>query len=61
MSQPHNMLTIIRQGRCAGWVLDRGPRGYESFNDEESSLGVYRDRDDAIDAVMRSDTKETAG
>jgi hypothetical protein len=49
-------LSIMDGQRCIGFVLSRGPRGYEAVvgPSGEISLGTFTDRDAAIAAVMNS-------
>jgi hypothetical protein len=38
--------------RCIGFVMARGKSGYEAFNADERSLGLFRGPQDAADAVL---------
>jgi hypothetical protein len=39
---------------CIGFVLTRGPQGYEAFNADAVSLGTYTSQIDAAAAVSAS-------
>ena len=44
MRQPETLLcTIYERGRVVGFVLDRGVAGFESFDADERSLGLFGD------------------
>jgi hypothetical protein len=40
-------------GRCIGFVCSRGKLGFEAFDSEERSLGVYGTQREAAAAIMR--------
>jgi hypothetical protein len=41
------------QGVCLGFILNRGAAGYEAFNSDETSLGLFRTQRAAAAAIMR--------
>jgi hypothetical protein len=50
-------LAYIYDGReCLGFVLSRGRAGFEAFDSEERSLGVYGTQREAAAAIMRIKT-----
>jgi hypothetical protein len=52
MCQPETPLcTVYERGRVVGFVLDRGVAGFESFDADERSLGLFETRHRAISAV----------
>ena len=47
-------MSYIYDGRaCLGFVLSRGRAGFEAFDSEERSLGVYGTQREAAAAIMR--------
>jgi hypothetical protein len=45
-------MTSIYSGRqCVGFVLKRGHTGYEAFDSDEQSLGVFKTPSEAAAAV----------
>jgi hypothetical protein len=47
-------LSYVYDGReCRGFVLARGRLGFEAFDSEERSLGVYGTQREAAAAIMR--------
>jgi len=47
-------LAYIYDGRaCLGFVLSRGRTGFEAFDIEERSLGIYATQREAAAAIMR--------
>ena len=42
------------RGACAGFLLNRGPRGVEAFDAAEKPLGVFSDAPGAVAAVRKS-------
>jgi hypothetical protein len=35
------MLTVCTAGRCSGFILNRGPAGFEAFDVNDRSLGLF--------------------
>ena len=47
-------MSYVYDGReCRGFVLARGRLGFEAFDSEERSLGVYGTQREAAAAIMR--------
>ena len=47
-------LVSVYAGRvCIGFVLDRGDAGFEAFNADEQSLGLFPTQREAAAAIMR--------
>jgi len=52
-------LAYVTDGRQAiGFVLKRGPFGFEAFNCEERSLGMYPTAPEAANAVFQAAENE---
>jgi hypothetical protein len=47
------LLSAYDGQRCIGFVCSRGKLGFEAFDSEERSLGVYGTQREAAAAVMR--------
>jgi hypothetical protein len=45
------MISIFDGRQCIGHVLCRGRMGFEAFNGEDVSLGVFANQKDAIAAI----------
>jgi hypothetical protein len=45
------MLSVYDGRECLGHILARGRLGFEGFDVDDKSLGMFRTRADAIDAV----------
>jgi hypothetical protein len=51
-AMPTTGLLSVYNGRtCVGHVLARGKSGFQAFDVDDKSLGIYRTRSEAIDAV----------
>jgi hypothetical protein len=46
------ILTVLREGRCCGFVLSRGPKGFESFDSDDTSLGTFGTKEEAAAIVL---------
>jgi hypothetical protein len=44
-------MSVFEGGRCVGFVLCRGPKGFEGYDSNESSLGIFNNKDAAAAAV----------
>jgi hypothetical protein len=51
------MLTVYDGQRCAGFLLSRGPLGWEAFFATEESLGIFRQQHEAAEAVTAAVAK----
>ena len=50
---PTTPLVSIYDGRqCLGHVLGRGPKGFEAFDREDQSLGVFETQRQAANALL---------
>lgn len=49
MSAP--MLPVLSGQRCVGFLLNRGPKGFEAVDHNECSLGTFETQRAAADAV----------
>jgi hypothetical protein len=47
------LLSAYEGQRCIGLVCSRGKLGFEAFDSEERSLGVYTTQREAVAAIMR--------
>jgi hypothetical protein len=45
---------VISNGGCCGFILSRGPRGFEAFGADCGSLGLYETEQSAIDAILKA-------
>jgi hypothetical protein len=45
------MVSVYDGQKCLGFIFNRGCRGFEAFDADEHSLGVFRDQRDALDAI----------
>jgi hypothetical protein len=45
------LLSVFDGRRCAGFLLHRGPAGWEAFTADEISLGTYPTQKAAADAI----------
>jgi hypothetical protein len=46
-------LYVVRAGSCAGFILNRGPQGFEAFDIDQTSLGHFTDQHTAAAAVYQ--------
>jgi hypothetical protein len=46
-----SLLSVFDGRRCAGFLLYRGPAGWEAFTADEVSLGTFPTRQDAANAI----------
>jgi hypothetical protein len=51
MSDPV-LVPVLAGERCIGTLLARGPQGWEAFNRDDQSLGVYPTTDEAVAALI---------
>ena len=47
------LLSAYEGQRCFGFVCSRGKLGFEAFDSEERSLGIYTTQREAAAAIMR--------
>ena len=46
------MICVYRGRDCAGFVVARGPKGYEAFDHEERPIGLFADEHAAAAAIL---------
>jgi hypothetical protein len=46
---------IDADGACPGYIIKRGPAGFEAFDREDHSLGTFASEADAIEAIKRAE------
>jgi hypothetical protein len=52
MSYTTSMQAVHDGRRCIGFIMKRGRTGFEAFDADEKSLGLYPSSQDAADAVL---------
>jgi hypothetical protein len=51
-NKPASTWAAVYDGqRCIGHILHRGKRGWEAFNVDDESIGLFRDQAAAADAL----------
>ena len=55
MTAPASPMKMIlgQQRTCVGFVLSRGPKGYEAFSANEMPLGEYPTEEAAVAAIIK--------
>jgi hypothetical protein len=48
------MTSVINDGRCFGFTFARGPKGFEAFDAECRSLGLFDTEQAAVDAILKA-------
>jgi hypothetical protein len=48
------MLSVYDGQRCLGHIIVRGKRGFEAFDHDDNSLGVFPSDHEAADAVTHA-------
>lgn len=48
------LISVLINDRCIGYLIRRGRDGFEAFDSDDRSLGMFADEREAIAAVMRS-------
>jgi hypothetical protein len=48
------MLSVYDGQRCLGRILQRGKRGYEAFDADDNSLGIFSTTNEAANAITRA-------
>ena len=48
------MLSVYDGQRCLGHIIKRGERGFEAYNHDDQSLGVFPSDHEAADAVTHA-------
>ena len=53
MSTPSSVLAYVYDGRqCLGHVLGRGPKGFEAFDRDDKSVGIFETQRQAANAFL---------
>ena len=47
------MVSVCDGRDCIGWVFNRGRAGFEAFDRDQKSLGIFRTQREAATAIMR--------
>jgi hypothetical protein len=50
------MVSVYSGRDYVGFIFARGKEGFEAFDQQERSLGMFKTQQDAVTAVMRSPT-----
>jgi hypothetical protein len=50
-----SMSWVDAAGRCVGFLIYRGKLGYEAFDGDEKSLGLFPSQDEAAAAILKED------
>jgi hypothetical protein len=50
-----SMLSVYDGRRCVGFILHRGPMGFEAIDDVDRSLGFFSTQDEAASALTWCD------
>ena len=59
MSSAPSPLSYVYDGRhCRGFILARGRSGFEAFDCDERSLGVYPTQGEAVNAIPNNEEKK---
>ena len=53
MDQSSNILSITERGECIGFIVPRGPTGFEAYTADEKSLGIYAETNVAVVMIWR--------
>jgi hypothetical protein len=48
-----SMVPVLDGARCIGFLLHRGKAGFESFNADQKSIGLFSNEADAAAALWR--------
>jgi hypothetical protein len=47
------MLSVTDGAHCVGFVLNRGPGGFEAFNRDGKPIGKFKTQQEAVRAIPR--------
>jgi hypothetical protein len=47
------LLSVYDGRQCVGFVLNRGRSGFEAFDAEEKSIGLFETQDAAVASLLR--------
>jgi hypothetical protein len=57
-TSPRTVLLSVCDGRiCRGFVIARGKRGFEAFDSDERSLGLFPTQREAANAIPNTEEK----
>jgi hypothetical protein len=48
------MTSVISANGCCGFVLSRGPKGFEGFDSSCKSLGLFDTEQAAVSAILKA-------
>ena len=48
------MLSVYDGQQCCGFILSRGSKGFEAFDADQTSVGVFATQREAAGAIMRA-------
>jgi hypothetical protein len=48
------MTSVTGADGCCGFILKRGPRGFDAFNADCRSLGLFNTEQEAVDAILKA-------
>jgi crossover junction endodeoxyribonuclease RuvC len=54
LAEVPRFVPVMSDGTCAGFLINRGPRGIEGFDCNEKSIGIFNTPIDAANAVQRA-------
>ena len=59
-SQSFRLVSVTSGRDCCGHILCRGKLGFEAFDRDDVSLGIYPDMPSAANAIVKADGAEAA-
>jgi hypothetical protein len=48
------IISITENATCIGFIINRGPMGFEAYTADEKSLGIYVETNDAVVMIWRA-------
>jgi hypothetical protein len=48
-----SLISVMIDNKCIGYLIKRGKTGFEAFNSDDKSLGMFAEEHDAVAAVMK--------
>jgi len=55
---PTPLVSVYDGRECVGFILARGKTGFEAFDSEERSIGVYPTQGEAANAIPNNEEKK---
>jgi hypothetical protein len=56
---PAPLISVLRDNhRCVGFLRSAGPRGFTAYNADGQPLGLFAEKQGAIDAITAPNSKE---